>query len=146
MLSLPVMHLDRAMVPVQLSCESHALSCLETHVQTCLYTVFLALWSYYQERISSVTLKAGHVQGPISSGSYHRISFTVWIPSSQCLYPAQEPPQVMLLSPKEPFCLCGGRRTLILGSKMSEVSVVLQLADYCSLQMCSLLLLDGDMV
>lgn len=119
------MHLDRAMVPVQLSCKSHALACSEVHVQTCLYTLCLASCSFYQGRISSVTLRAGSVQRPISSGSYPISSFTGCLPSWWYLHPAREPPQATQTR------LCGGRRDLSLGSQTSVV--VLQHADYCSL-------------
>lgn len=89
LLSVSVTHLDRAVVGVQLSCTSHALACLEAHVQTCLYTVFLASCSYYQGGISSVTLKAGSVKRLISSGVYPISSLIGWPPSSRYLHPAQ---------------------------------------------------------
>lgn len=81
LLSIYVVYLGGTMVCVQLSCKSHALACLEVHVQTCFMYRLLS-FIFLLPRISSMALKAGSAQGPISPGSYPISSLIGWHPSS----------------------------------------------------------------
>lgn len=79
-----------------------------------------------------MTLKAGSVERLISSGVYPISSLIGWPPSSQYLHPAQSnalSSRAVLPVWKE--------EELHLGSKVSEMGVALQYADYRSLQVSS---------